>query len=261
MLRTLTHEFSVLQQGVELLARQSFTSPKLKHLVQCVHPSDASLCLLKLERLLWSVAQREKELFALPSLLIAAGTQLVLAVERWRASHQEQLKEWISSWAEFEALNAIACYAWEHPGDVFPEFTSVEVAYEMEGLGHPLLPAGRCVRNDVTLTDSARFCVVSGSNMAGKSTLLKAVGMNAVLAYAGAPVRAARARLSGFTVCASNSISDSLLDSKSKFLAEAGKTARNASPDTHRQTSLISCRRDSERYKFSRPPSLPASQS
>ena len=220
-LRTLTHEFSVLQQGVELLKRQSFTSPRLKHLVQCVRPSDASLRLLRLERLLGAVAQRERELFTLPALLIAAGTQLVLAVERWRASYQEQLREWISTWAEFEALNAVACYAWEHPADVFPEFTSAEVVYEMEGLGHPLLPAGRCVRNDLTLNDSARFCIVSGSNMAGKSTLLKAVGMNAVLAYAGAPVRAARARLSSFTVCASNSIHDSLLDGKSKFLAEA----------------------------------------
>jgi MutS domain V len=220
-LRTLTHEFSVLQQGVDLLKGQSFTSPKLKHLVQCVHPSHASSRLLRLERLLWSIAQREREFFALPSLLIAAGTQLVLAVERWRVSNQEQLKEWISAWAEFEALNAIACYAWEHPDDVFPEFTSGATVYEMEGLGHPLLPAGRCVRNDLTLNDSARFCIISGSNMAGKSTFLKAVGINAVLAYAGAPVRAARARLSSFTVCASNSISDSLMDGRSKFLAEA----------------------------------------
>jgi DNA mismatch repair ATPase MutS len=220
-LRALTHEFSVLRQGVELLKGQSFTSPKLKHLVQCVHPSHASSRLLRLERLLWSIAQREREFFALPSLLIAAGTQLVLAVERWRVSNQEQLKEWISSWAEFEALNAIACYAWEHPDDVFPAFTSQETVYEMEGLGHPLLPAGRCVCNDLTLNDSARFCIVSGSNMAGKSTFLKAVGINAVLAYAGAPVRAARARLSSFAVCASNSISDSLMDGRSKFLAEA----------------------------------------
>jgi hypothetical protein len=220
-LRTLTHEFSVLRQGVELLKRQSFTSPKLKLLVQSM--PDASSPLLKLERLLWAVAQRETEFFTLPSLLVAVGTQLVLAVERWRASYQEQLKEWVSSWAEFEALNAIACYAWEHPHDVFPELTSVEVSYEAEGLGHPLLPASRCVRNSVTLNDSARFYILSGSNMAGKSTLLKAVGMNAVLAYAGAPVRADRVRLSSFTVCASNSISDSLLDGKSKFLAEAEK--------------------------------------
>jgi DNA mismatch repair ATPase MutS len=157
-----------------------------------------------------------------PSLLLCVGTQLVLAVESWRTQHQEQLKEWIDCWAEFEALNAIACYAHEHPADAFPDFIAGTAVLEAEDLGHPLLPAETCVRNDVSLHEPASpFYVVSGSNMAGKSTFLKAVGVNTVLALAGAPVRAARVRLSSFTICASNSISDSLLDEKSKFLAEA----------------------------------------
>jgi hypothetical protein len=221
VLRNLTNEFSVLQQGLQLLQRQSFLSPKLKGLVDRSGKSNAPLQVRRLERLLWGIAQREKELFALPSLLTAAGTQLVLAVERWRATNQERLKQWIDCWAEFEALSAIACYAWEHPDDVFPEFVSDSVAFEAEGLGHPLLPSEKCVRNDLTLDKSTRFCILSGSNMAGKSTLLKAVGLNVILAHAGAPIRATRARLAPFSVCSSNSISDSLLDGKSKFLAEA----------------------------------------
>jgi hypothetical protein len=221
ILRNLTNEFSVLQQGLQLFERQSFLSPKLKGLVDRSRKSNASVQIRRLERLLWGIAQREKELLTLPSLLAAAGTQLVLAVERWRATNQEQLKQWIDCWAEFEALSAIACYAWENPDDVFPEFVSDSVAFEAEGLGHPLLPAEKCVGNDLTLDKSTRFCILSGSNMAGKSTLLKAVGLNVILAYAGAPVRATRARLASFYVCSSNSISDSLLDGKSKFLAEA----------------------------------------
>lgn len=221
ILRNLTNEFSVLQQGLLLFERQSFLSPKLKGLVDRSRKSNASVQIRRLERLLWGIAQREKELLTLPSLLVAAGTQLVLAVERWRATNHEGLKQWIDCWAEFEALSAIACYAWEHPDDVFPEFVSDSVAFEAEGLGHPLLPAEKCVRNDLTLDKSTRFCILSGSNMAGKSTLLKAVGLNVILAHAGAPVRATRARLASFYVCSSNSISDSLLDGKSKFLAEA----------------------------------------
>jgi len=221
-LRLLTAEFSVLQRGLALLQTQNVTSHRLKTLVRTVQQNQASLHVRKLERLLWAIAQREKELLYVPSLLLSVGTQLVLAVESWRTQHQEQLKEWIDCWAEFEALNAIACYAHEHPADVFPDFIAGTAVLEAEGLGHPLLPAETCVRNDVSLHEPASpFYVVSGSNMAGKSTFLKAVGVNTVLALAGAPVRAARARLSSFTICASSSISDSLLNEKSKFLAEA----------------------------------------
>ena len=116
------------------------------------------------------------------------GTQLVLAVESWRTQHQEQLQEWIDCWAEFEALNAIACYSHEHPADTFPDFIAGTAVLEAEDLGHPLLPAETCVRNHVSLHEPASpFYVVSGSNMAGKSTFLKAVGVNTVLALAGAP--------------------------------------------------------------------------
>ena len=105
-----------------MLQSQNFTSRRLKTLVRTVQQNQASLNVRKLERLLWAIAQREKELLYVPSLLLSAGTQLVLAVESWRTQHQEQLKEWIDCWAEFEALNAIACYAYEHPADVFPDF-------------------------------------------------------------------------------------------------------------------------------------------
>ena len=239
VLRNLTNEFSVLQKGLELLQRQSFAAAKLKGLVHRAQESNAPLQVCRLERLLWAIAQREKSLLALPAFLAGAGTQLVLAVERWRATHQERLKQWIDCWAEFEALSAIACYAWEHPDDVFPEFVSGSVAFEAESLGHPLLPSEKCVRNDLMLNESVRFCILSGSNMAGKSTLLKAVGLNVILAYAGAPVRASRARLACFSVCSSNSITDSLLDGKSKFLAEAERLSGILQQTRHERPVLF----------------------
>ena len=221
VLRVVARECSVLQEGLRLLEQQDFRSSKLKDLVDRSRSSSASLHLRRLERLFWGIAQREKEFLSLVSLMTSAGTQLVLAVERWRAQFQGELSRWVDLWAEFDALNAIACYAYENPDHIFPELVDGEATLALQGLGHPLLPFDRCIRSDVDLSDSPRFWILSGSNMAGKSTLLRAVGMNAVLAYAGAPIRAAHAQLSQFRVCASIALSDSLLDGKSKFLAEA----------------------------------------
>lgn len=221
MLRSIASECSVLEQGLQLLESQAFHSPKLKNLVEKVRSSRPSLHILRLERLLGWIENRNKEFLYQLSIATAAGTQLVLAIERWRGRHQEQLREWIDIWAEFEALNAIACYTWENPHDTFPEVSGRETFLRMQGAGHPLLPTNKCIRNDVELNQSERFWILSGSNMAGKSTLLRTIGMNAVLAYAGAPVRASQAHISHFTLGASISLSDSLLDGKSKFLAEA----------------------------------------
>ncbi len=219
-LETLTNEFVVLRQGLELIQHQHFHSSKLDSLVQVARRQDAPSKLRKLEWLLSRIHQRKLDWVYLPSFLLAAGTQLVLAVERWRAEHQEDLKSWLDAWAEFDALNALACYAYEHPTAVFPELQDGVPLLEASALGHPLIADDVCVGNDVALNGASRFYLVSGSNMSGKSTFLRAIGMNAVLASAGAPVCAASARMSVFAIGASISITDSLLEGKSKFLAE-----------------------------------------
>jgi DNA mismatch repair ATPase MutS len=170
-----------------------------------------------------AVAQREKIPLYGFFCMFAAGTQLTFALERWRAAHQEALTRWLDVWAEFEALNALAGYAYEHPAYIFPEILEGEARFEAINIGHPLLAEDRCVGNDVLLHDALRFYLISGSNMAGKSTLLRTLGVNAVLAQAGAPVRAEKARLSCFVVCASIAVSDSLLEGNSKFLAEIAR--------------------------------------
>ena len=144
----------------------------------------------KFERLLVAVERREDITLYGFSLWLAAGTQLVLAAERWRAVHGRDFEDWLDAWAEFEALNALGCYAWEHPEYEFPELVEGGGRFEAEGLGHPLLPRTGCVGNDVALNEATAFYLISGSNMAGKSTFLRAMGLNAVLASAGAPVRA-----------------------------------------------------------------------
>jgi DNA mismatch repair ATPase MutS len=121
---------------------------------------------------------------------------------------------------EFEALLSLGCYAYEHPADVFPEFTAVSPCFEAEGLAHPLLLEHEAVRNDVCFADVLRVLIISGPNMAGKSTFVRAVGISAVLAQCGAPVRARRLSLSPLAVGASICVLDSLQGGISRFYAE-----------------------------------------
>jgi DNA mismatch repair ATPase MutS len=122
---------------------------------------------------------------------------------------------------EYEALVSLASYADEHPGDPFPEIAAEGAVFSAEGLGHPLLPETECVRNDLRLGGAdPHLLLLSGSNMSGKSTLLRAVGANAALALSGAPVRARRLRISPLQIASSLRADDSLLDGKSRFFAE-----------------------------------------
>jgi hypothetical protein len=219
-LRLVGSEIGVFRRGLDLMGRQTFRSPMLNGLVRRVGHGGAALCVRKLERLIRMLEQRNKEWFFLPSTVLLFATQVCMAVEHWRQKHRASLADWLDAWAEFEALNALAAYAYEHPENTYPQFTPGRARFEGDALGHPLLPWNACVPNDVRLNDATRFYIVSGSNMSGKSTLLRAIGVNAVLALAGAPVRARSLRLSHFAICASISVGDSLLNGKSKFLAE-----------------------------------------
>jgi DNA mismatch repair ATPase MutS len=121
---------------------------------------------------------------------------------------------------EFEAFCSLAGYAYEHPADPFPDITPQGPCFVAEAVGHPLLPQSHCVRNDVALGEDLRVLIISGSNMSGKSTLLRTVGTNIVLALAGAPVRAQKLRLSPLAIGATLRIQDSLQRGSSRFYAE-----------------------------------------
>jgi hypothetical protein len=146
--------------------------------------------------------------------------QVAYAAERWRQAHGHAVRQWLDIVGEVEALLSLSAYSFEHPSDPFPEIIQGEAMFDAEELGHPLLPAAICVRNDLALTAPTRVLLVSGSNMSGKSTLLRAVGVNLVLAMAGAPVRASRLRLTPLRVGASIRINDSLQEGSSRFYAE-----------------------------------------
>lgn len=219
-IRSIALELGVLRKGLEVLQSQHFKSPLLARLLECASQNNPSAHLRKLERLTNIMSERDKEWFYVFSRALLIGTQTFLLIERWRIQHGQSLRHWVETWGEFEVLLALANYAYEHQDNTFPRFSSDQAMLEAKGIGHPLLPVETCVLNDVSLNAENRFYIISGSNMAGKSTLLRAIGLNSVLAYTGAPLVAKDMTLSTFTICASLGIQDSLLDGKSKFLAE-----------------------------------------
>jgi MutS domain V len=158
--------------------------------------------------------------------LLLVRPHVALAVERWRSRYGHRVRIWVETIAQFEAFSSLAAYRYEHEDDPFPEIvagdagTRAGALFEAVQLGHPLLPRATMVRNDVRLAAESRLLVVSGSNMSGKSTLLRTVGINVVMALAGAPVRAVSLRLSPLAVGATLRIQDSLLEGRSRFYAE-----------------------------------------
>jgi DNA mismatch repair ATPase MutS len=174
----------------------------------------------QLSRLLDQLDWKRNFFFAPFAALLFWTTQIALAVESFRRTCGPRIADWLAAVGEIEALCSLAGQAFEHPDDPFPELLDAGAVFDGEGLGHPLLPLARCVRNDVRLDLDHPLLLVSGSNMSGKSTLLRTVGTNVVLALAGAPVRARRLRLSPLTLGASIRVQDSLEAGVSRFYAE-----------------------------------------
>jgi hypothetical protein len=159
------------------------------------------------------------------------SVQLAFAIQRWRRRHGAAVRLWLQALGEMEALLSLAAYSYEHPADPFPEFVDGGGKLEGEELGHPLIAADKCVRNSVRigremLGGETRVLLVSGSNMSGKSTLMRTVGVNTVLAMCGAPVRARSLRLTPMRIGASLLVNDSLQSGQSRFYAEIEKLSR-----------------------------------
>ena len=214
-------DLSLLSKVLARLERERFTSPRLTQLRAALESTpEASRRIARLNRWMEMLDSRENWLMRIVGPPLLYATQVAFALEAWRAGSGPHVRRWIEAAGEFEALSALAGYAYEHPLDPFPEVSAGEPCFEAEALGHPLLPDSRCVRNDLKLGGELRLLVVSGSNMSGKSTLLRSAGVSAVMAMAGAPVRARRLRISSLSVGASIRSGDSLQDGTSRFYGE-----------------------------------------
>jgi MutS-like protein len=207
------------------LEREPFEAGRLKELAAELKEGGetASSAMRKLARIMYWVDGRDSLLGKILEWLIVYTVQVAFAAESWKRRHGRKLRRWMAIAGEMEALISLGTYAYEHPLDEFPEVVDAErgdAFFDGEALGHPLLAADPCVRNSVRLDSAMRVLLVSGSNMSGKSTLLRTVGINVVLAMAGAPVRAARLRMTPLLIGTRIRSSDSLQEGRSNFYTE-----------------------------------------
>ena len=213
---------AILSQVLELIEQQKFSTPTLNNLHNSLqsegHPP--SWQILKLRNVIQSLNNcLQNQFFGPIAFLLGVPVHVVHRVETWREHIGPHIPEWLDAVGQIEALSSLARYTFEHPNDPFPEVVeeSEGPIYDADDLGHPLIEAEKCIRNDIRIDSQQRLLMISGSNMSGKSTLLRTVGINAVLALCGAPVRAKRLRISPFVVGSAMRANDSLQQGASLF--------------------------------------------
>jgi hypothetical protein len=216
------HELGLLSEVLVRMEREQFHSPLLAGLRASLDADGEppSRQLTRLKRLVENLDSRDNVVVRVLEPFILWTAHLAVRVEDWRALSGTAVRRWLNAAGEMEALCSLASHAFEHPADPFPEFAPKGPYIDAEAIGHPLLAEDKVVRNDIRLGGALQVIVVSGSNMSGKSTMLRTLGVNVVLAQAGAPVRARRMMVSPLAVGASIRLTDSLQGGVSRFYAE-----------------------------------------
>ena len=230
--RALIEGVNANAEGLELFAKillrieqEPFSSPQLQQRIAALKqaPESASRAVRRFARTVDWIDGHDSLVARLLNLPMLYTIQTAFAAEAWRKRHGYHMRAWIDAIGEIEALLSLATYSFEHPADPFPEFVDAPDApplFAGDDLGHPLIPAAQCVPNTVRLDSSTRVLLVSGSNMSGKSTLLRTVGINAVLAQAGAPIRGKALRLTPLSLGTRLHSVDSLQEGRSTFYTE-----------------------------------------
>ena len=221
-------DLGLLADVLRRLEAEQFVSPRLAALRAelDVEGRPPSWRISRLGRLMDLLKNRHNQMFGWLAPFLLWDLHFSYAFESWRRMSGPALRRWLNAVGEMEAISSLGAYRYEHPLYVSPEFVEESPWLEGEALAHPLLGEEGVVANDVRIGGEPRVLMVSGSNMSGKSTLLRTVGINIVLAQAGAPVRARRLRLSPLAVGASIRTMDSLQEGTSRFYAEITRLHR-----------------------------------
>lgn len=213
-LKTYSHIFQIIE-------KESFTSQELINLQQQVTTNkSASLAIYQLQKLSNNLDQSQNLLgFAILNPLFFWNVIYAIKIEKWIEENKDNINQWFNTIAEFDSFMSLAIFSYNHPNYIFPKVAD-NYTFEAKDLGHPMIRREVCVTNDVNITHHPYFLVVTGANMAGKSTYLRTVGLNMVLANMGAPVFAKSLRLYPFHLVTNLRTSDSLADNESYFFAE-----------------------------------------
>ncbi len=219
-----------------VVREHSFRSASLTTLVSSLGsgPSTADAAFRRFGRLASLADLRHSSLAYFPVNAVSLwDLHVLLALERWKAASGGLVRQWFETIGEFEGLSALAGLSHDNPDWVFPEFAAQEsVVLDARGLAHPMLPRGVRVANDVRIGPPGRFLFITGSNMSGKSTLLRAVGVNLVLAEAGGPVCATFLRLPRVELRTMMRVQDSLELGVSYFMASLNRLRQVIAPGT-----------------------------
>ncbi len=211
------HQFA---EVLVLFENHPFLDPSLRDLQNefMGHGEAASVAIRRLSSMTrWLNHSLRNQFFSPIAWMCGLLVLLTDRLERWRAEHGHDVERWLSSTAEFEALLSVAAFRFERTGYCNPLVTTEMVLFDAQQIGHPLLPSEGCIRNNVRLTTEVPLILISGSNMSGKSTLLRSVGTNLVLVFCGAVVNAAQLTTFPFQMGTAMRISDSLQEGRSLF--------------------------------------------
>jgi Flp pilus assembly protein TadB len=208
-------------QLLKIIATQSFDHPELTS--RCLQAQKGMKEVRKLSRLLNAFDQRLSMLLGLLfNGFFLFDFIMMYLLERWKEKNQQQILEWIELTGWIDAMVSLSGFAWNHPDFALPRVSKEEQTVEFTGLGHPLIPDEKRVSNDLSIAGE-KVVVITGANMAGKSTFLRSLGVNMVLAYTGCPVCAQKFNFGYMGLYSSMRTADSLKDEESYFLAEIKK--------------------------------------
>lgn len=187
------HSIGKYERLIAALESERFESVALQELVSAIQPvggEKASVCLRRLRRYIDNLNQRNNAIaFLFLNGFLLWDCRQLLSLDRWVLRHAEEVLRWLDAVARFDALSSLAAFSYNHPDYVFPSVVDTDKpVYRARGLGHPLIDSARCVRNGVEMPCRPSFLIITGANMAGKSTYLRTIGVNFVLASVGAPV-------------------------------------------------------------------------
>lgn len=219
-------ETDTLFQLMRWIESKKFSSPLLQHLQESVKPDGkyAYQQIGSLKELLNRFDLRLNILiFIILNSFVLWDVRQMIALNKWRNNNRQKLSNWYNLIAEFEVLNSLAALHFNQPGWAFPQFSSKHFTFKALAIGHPLIKHSRRVSSDFNTEGVAKIALVTGSNMAGKSTFLRSLGVNIILAQAGAPVCAKEVSLSPVQVISSMRIADNLAENTSTFYAELKK--------------------------------------
>jgi hypothetical protein len=235
------HDLALLAGLLERVEREPFQSAKLAALRQSLMTDGVppSRRIAGLRRMVSWLDSTHNLMFAPIAYVLLVKPQIAVAINTWHRTHGTAVSGWLRAVGELEALSSLATCSYEHPADPFPAISAHAPRFDAIALGHPLIAGAALVRNNVSIGgDGPHVLVISGSNMSGKSTLLRAVGVNVVLALAGGTVRASSLHLSPLAIGATLRIEDSLQEGHSRFYTEILRI-RAIVELTHRPTPVL----------------------